>query len=105
MPIRIVRHIPPKHLRRHIKNKNHYKPYERMVNYQEGKIYKIHHGNLVCVGSITQKLAEWYEANREAILARQADKITCGCGSIHRRNSKSAHLRTAKHLRWAEAQE
>ncbi len=48
--------------------------------------------------------ARRYQANREAILAHQAEQITCGCGSTHRRNNKSIHLRSAKHLRWAEAQ-
>lgn len=50
------------------------------------------------------RLAQAYQANREAILTRRAEKITCGCGSIHRRGDTSTHLRTANHLRWAEAQ-
>ena len=46
-----------------------------------------------------------YWANRDKVLANQAQKITCSCGSIHRKGDKTKHERTKKHQDWLKQQE
>lgn len=48
-----------------------------------------------------------YDKKNESILKQKKKeygdvKITCECGSIIKRNSKSCHKRTKKHLKWIE---
>jgi hypothetical protein len=39
----------------------------------------------------------YYQANKEQILGKQKQKITCECGSVIRINGKSRHLKTKTH--------
>tara|TARA_R100000655_G_C2952158_1_gene187467 strand:+ start:173 stop:718 length:546 start_codon:yes stop_codon:yes gene_type:complete len=41
--------------------------------------------------------AQHYQDNREKIAARAAEKITCICGSVFRRDSKVKHEQSEKH--------
>jgi hypothetical protein len=45
---------------------------------------------------------EYYEDNREAILEKTKEKITCSCGSIFQKNSKCYHERSQTHKAYLE---
>ena len=45
------------------------------------------------------------EANKEAIDARNAERIQCGCGTEHARSSTLRHTKTKKHTDWVKSQE
>ena len=40
---------------------------------------------------------QYREANKEQVLEQRKQKTTCECGSVHRRQDKSKHLKTKKH--------
>jgi len=40
---------------------------------------------------------KYKEENKERLAARKAEKVTCGCGSVVRRDSRARHERSAKH--------
>ncbi|MCR9134285.1 MAG: hypothetical protein NXI08_17085 [bacterium] len=46
-----------------------------------------------------------YELSREKVLANQAQKIMCGCGTLHRKGDISKHIKIKKHQRWLQQQE
>lgn len=52
-----------------------------------------------------KKAREYHEANKEAINARNAERIQCGCGTEHARSSTARHKRTVKHTDWEKSQE
>ena len=43
-----------------------------------------------------------YKANRERILAQAKIRIECECGISYQRAGKTQHMRTKKHMAWAE---
>jgi hypothetical protein len=62
---------------------------------REGEVIR----ELKCVNKIvagrTQK--EYCEDNKETIKIKVAEKMTCDCGSTHRKGNKASHLKTKKH--------
>ena len=40
----------------------------------------------------------YYENNKELLLQKQLDKLTCGCGCVMNRSSMLRHKRTTKHI-------
>ena len=47
--------------------------------------------------AIAEYNAQYYEKNKASILANQAEKITCECGSVIRINDLAKHKRTKRH--------
>jgi len=47
---------------------------------------------------------KYNEEHREEIAQKAALKVNCGCGTVHRYDSTSGHLKTNKHKKWAESQ-
>ena len=43
---------------------------------------------------------EYRKNNKEEIAERRKEKITCECGSIHRKDDMAVHRRTIKHQEW-----
>ena len=43
------------------------------------------------------------ENNKEEILKKKGMKITCECGSVFRKNDKSQHNKTKKHIKFVES--
>jgi len=54
---------------------------------------------------VKEKARANHEANKEAINARNAERIQCGCGTEHARSSTARHKRTTKHTDWVKSQE
>jgi len=54
---------------------------------------------------VKEKARANHEANKEAINARNAERIQCGCGTEHARSSTARHKRTKKHTDWVKSQE
>lgn len=52
---------------------------------------------------ISEQTKERYESNKEQISERTKVKYTCDCGSILRKNDKSRHERTLKHIEFINA--
>ena len=52
-----------------------------------------------------QRARARHEANKEAINARNAERIQCGCGTEHARSSTLRHTKTKKHTDWVKSQE
>ena len=51
-----------------------------------------------------QRQAKRYQENRETILEKAREKITCECGAIICRGSKSLHLKCKRHQNWVMSQ-
>ena len=49
---------------------------------------------------LKKKKAEWYENNKDKIAQQAAEKITCECGAIIRRDSLARHKKSKKHLNY-----
>jgi hypothetical protein len=47
--------------------------------------------------SISEKIKEYRENNKQSINEKRKEKMTCECGSIHRKSEKSRHIRSKKH--------
>ena len=50
--------------------------------------------------AMIQKHREYYQENKTKVLANQAQKVLCQCGSIHRKGDKAKHLKTKTHLEY-----
>jgi len=50
---------------------------------------------------IRKAAAQYYERNREKILARESSKVTCECGSTISINNVWGHKNTKKHINWS----
>ena len=55
--------------------------------------------------SISSKHKEHYQQNKERVLANQAQKIECPCGSIHRKGDKAKHEKSQKHQNYLKGLE
>ena len=57
----------------------------------------------------SRTIQEWnknnYNENREEILKKKSELITCICGSITHKNNKSRHEQTNKHLKFSRSNE
>lgn len=60
---------------------------------QQNQTYAIEHKD-----EINKRATTYYHEHKARILEKNAVKITCECGSIHRLGEKSSHLRTKKHI-------
>jgi hypothetical protein len=47
----------------------------------------------------------YHHKNKEAINAKNREKITCGCGKVFSHCNKARHERSGKHKEWLEQQE
>lgn len=56
-------------------------------------------------GKLKEYNKEYYKKNKEIKLKYNKEKITCPCGSVINRNSKSRHEKTKKHKKWVEQQQ
>ena len=46
---------------------------------------------------------EWYQKNKEKILAKQKQMLVCECGAEIRCSGKAEHLRSTKHKNYVES--
>jgi len=53
---------------------------------------------------ISEKNKEYRQKNKEKIKEKNKEKITCECGSIHRKSDKTAHIKSKKHIKYIESQ-
>lgn len=53
---------------------------------------------------ILKKRSQYYLNNKEKIKERRKVKITCGCGSTHRKSDASQHRKSMRHQKWMESQ-
>ena len=70
---------------------------EQNKQYREANRDKILEGKKQYREANKDKIKQYREANREQVLEQRKQKITCDCGSIHRRDDKSKHLKSKKH--------
>ena len=75
-------------------NKDRSKEYYETNRDRYKEHYKVNRDKL------NDRSKEYYKANRDVIREREREKITCECGSIFMRNSKSRHLKSKKHLHY-----
>ena len=79
--------------------------------YKEGKIYKLvcnitgetYYGSTILELNVRLSLHKnKYEKNKEKILERAKEKITCECGAIVNRRYLTEHKKTLKHKKLTE---
>lgn len=68
---------------------------ERIATYHRNH-YQLHHSDRI------MKRRQYYQANREEVLAKQKTPYCCPCGSVVRRSDKAAHKKSLKHREWQE---
>ena len=85
---------------------NSYKPpmYETKKEYQEAKKEQIAEYRQATKERKKDTNKEWYEKNKEKLLEKQKQKITCVCGCIVAYIHKARHERTVKHISILEKQ-
>jgi hypothetical protein len=54
--------------------------------------------------SVIKKTIEYYEKNKQLLNEKRKVKMTCECGSIHRKDEKSRHIKTKKHKNFINQQ-
>ena len=53
------------------------------------------------VASITERHIKYYQANRNAVLARMGARVRCECGCTSSHGNIATHRKSQKHLKWA----
>lgn len=80
---------------------------KNQLNRREGEIIRQ-------IGTLNKEVAgrtckEWhkenYTINRNKILEKQSQKITCQCGKVFRYGDKTSHIRTQRHQEYIKFQE
>lgn len=75
-----------------VEKNRHKREQNREQIYEQQRRYKAIHKDI-----LTLKNKEYYDRHKESILAKQAQKFTCECGSTLRVAGKSTHFKSQKH--------
>jgi len=71
--------------------KNYYETKKDKINAKRREEYEIKRDE------INERNRKYHEANKEKIKQKQAEKVTCECGSVVRKSDMARHKKTQKH--------